>query len=133
MQLASKACVIYLDKILVSKSTDISISGGDEQQQLLFFQKDDFSSQLMSELDKFVQLRNDTQFQAYQNFFREAETFLSPLCGLKEFKIAILRLVPIYSYLDKITGVTSIDDGADDQDNNIQNITTQTSQLHLVS
>jgi hypothetical protein len=61
------------------------------------------AARLMDQLEKLLAAKNDASFSAFPDFFQEAETFLSPLCSLKEFKVSICKtLAPIYVYLQKL-------------------------------
>lgn len=93
MRLASETCYLYLEKIIIPKRNI------DSSEKILKMEK------LTEQLDKFLQRKNEPEFQSFQEFFRDAETFLSPLCGLKEFKLSLLKLVPIYSYLSKVSEI----------------------------
>jgi hypothetical protein len=118
MQLASRAVLIYLDKILLEKKAGTigsldSIEGGGGVVGVvssLLPKKEDESGQLITQLDKLIQVKSEPTFQTYQSFFHEAETFLSPLCTLKDFKAAILKMIPIYAYLDKTAEIPPPDE-----------------------
>ncbi len=61
------------------------------------------TKKLMEQLDKLLLLSKDPEYSQFSEFFREADNFLSPLCGMREFKMTILRsLAPIYPYLQNI-------------------------------
>jgi len=88
MILAGKACALYLNRIIL-------------QQKGTFSKKEIDSQNLMDQLEKLLQCKNEPLFQQSVDFFKEAETFLSPLCGIREFKLACVKtLAMIYPYLE---------------------------------
>jgi len=97
-QLASRAILLFLDRILLQKkdsdlNDDLNINNKNNNN----------SSKILGTQDELLALSSNPNYQMYTTFFQEATSFLSPLCTLKDFKIACCKtLVPIYTYLEHV-------------------------------
>jgi len=87
-QLAARACKLYLDRLIVQKSKE---------------KKDDLSEQLEKLLKSQASYSN-----SLNGFFKEAESFLSPLVDLTTFKnVLVKQLFPIAPHLYGLSRTTN--------------------------
>lgn len=104
IQLAARACLLFLDRIIIQKKNEgMEVSREIYVSELEENKKKYESARVMDQLEKLLAAKNDPSFSQFPEFFQEAETFLSPLCALKDFKVSICKtLAPIYVYLQKL-------------------------------
>jgi len=109
MHLAARACLIYLDKILISKKNnndknsttqpppiEIEISDG----TLLDKATQKRDKEIIEAVDKLLSLKSEPTFSGFEKYFLEVDNFLSPLCDLTHFKTILVQdLAPIAPYL----------------------------------
>jgi len=88
LQLGARAVLLFLEKLQLERR------GPSEENK---------EDPLLEQLEKLLQAKEEPIFRGLSKFFDEAQSFLSPLCDLKEFKSACIQsLAPIYAYLEKI-------------------------------
>jgi hypothetical protein len=95
VELAARAILLYLERILVQKRAKDRREGGSGVK--------DESAELLTKLDKLLALSKDPRYSKLDEFFSQAATFLSPLCELSTFEQAIAEsLFPMAPYLAKV-------------------------------
>lgn len=95
LQLASRACLIFLEKTMIQKK------GGGSKEDNNNTAKHENKLDKMSE--QLLQLEHEQNFKHFASFFHLAQSFNSPLTGLDELKIGLAKtLAPIYPYLENV-------------------------------
>jgi len=110
IQLAARAILLYLEKILISKRRKRKLSSKpleetssslDKTLGNLRKKETTESRKLLDDMERFLQLKQEAHFEAFSAFFTEAESFLSPLYDLRDFKVTLLHsLAPAHKYLE---------------------------------
>jgi len=110
IQLAARAILLYLEKILISKRRKRKLSSKpleetssslDKTLGNLRKKETTESRKLLDDMERFLQLKQEAHFEAFSAFFTEAESFLSPLYDLRDFKVTVLHsLAPSHKYLE---------------------------------